>query len=71
VNKDNNNRYAKVDKGKTMRSQPYAKHCGQLWNAENRENNIPQGRTLQLLIQYKIVVKAHMCVNYPDLDGHI
>lgn len=56
LNKDNTIRYAKEDKGKPSRIQPYTNKYKQLRNAEIRRNSLLQGRTQELVIQYQLSV---------------
>jgi hypothetical protein len=55
LNNDTNS-HAKVGgKNKFAKPQPYTKNNKQFRNAESRRNNLPQGRSYQLIVQYQIV----------------
>lgn len=64
ADKDNSNRHAKADEGKSMRPQPYTKKGMQLGNAENGGISLLQGRAYLLVLQHQMAnpENASVCV---------
>lgn len=48
-----NNKYAKVDRGKTMRLQSYKNKYRQI-NIDESKNSVLKGRVYQLILQYLV-----------------
>lgn len=61
LNKDNNERQARVDGGKSKMPHPYTKNCVQLRNDENKRQSFRGSH--QFMIQYQVVRPENIHTN--------